>query len=129
MGVLGDLNIYYNNVLENVDGFGNLKIINGDLAITRNDALRNVNGFHYVTEIGGYLYLFDNPSLQNVVGFKNIKSLGDTLYLGVVKTTNIDDLENCSAANGIILIENWFEQDEMIEQSIPIEDQVAIESA
>ena len=39
-----NLNIKYNNLLENIDGLSNLQVIPGSIDIVRNDSLKNIDG-------------------------------------------------------------------------------------
>ena len=81
----GDLYIFGNGALTNLDGLANLTSVGGDLYIgvffNGNPALTNIDGLANLTSVGGDLYIFGNGALTNLDGLANLTSVGGDLYI------------------------------------------------
>jgi gamma-glutamylcyclotransferase (GGCT)/AIG2-like uncharacterized protein YtfP len=79
--IRGYLYISENSSLQNLDGLKNLKEIEGDLYIYKNSSLQNLDGLKNLKEVKGYLDIYDNHSLQNLDGLKNLKEIKEYLNI------------------------------------------------
>ena len=76
----GDLSIYKNPALTNLDGLSNLTFVGGALGIEYNPSLTNLDGLSKITSVGGNLEIGYNDSLTNLDCLSNLtedKSRGD----------------------------------------------------
>src|SRR5690606_9592043 len=103
----GNLNIFSNSSLLNLDGLNNLTSVGGLLDISFNSNLTNLNGLSNLTSVGGYLNIYDNLSLTNLDGLSNLTSLGGYLSISFNSSlTNLDGLSNLTSIGGYLRIYN-----------------------
>ena len=103
----GDLYIYENAVLTNIDGLSGVTHIGGDLAILGNAALTNIDGLANITPIGGAFVIFNNAALTNIDGLANLTSIGGEFVISYnAALTNIDGLANLTFIGGNLQIFN-----------------------
>lgn len=101
--VEGNLWIYNNASLENLDGLSQLTSVGGNLYIMYNSALQNLDGLSNLTSIGGGLYIRNNASLQNLDGLSNLTSIGGDLYIwDNASLQNLDGLSGMAAAGEFV---------------------------
>lgn len=124
----GDLQIYRNKALTQINGFQNLTAINGTLELRGNTLVTNIDGLSNITELKR-LELFNNFKLEdidalsnittltdvritnnnltNLYGLRNLETIANILYLNNTKLLNLDDLNNLQTiAKAIYLYSN-----------------------
>lgn len=69
--VNGNLNIYKNDGIINLEGLNNLSIVGGDFTIKNNENLTSLIGIYNIIDIGGNLTIFQNDKLTNLAGVEN----------------------------------------------------------
>ncbi|WP_299218307.1 hypothetical protein [uncultured Aquimarina sp.] len=111
----GDLKIYRNKALTEINGFQNLTTINGTLELRGNTLVTNIDGLSNITALER-LELFNNFKLENIdalsniteltdvritnnnltnlYGLRNLETITNSLYLNNTKLINLDDLNN-----------------------------------
>ncbi|WP_298544813.1 hypothetical protein [uncultured Aquimarina sp.] len=111
----GDLKIYRNKALTQINGFQNLTAINGTLELRGNTLVTNIDGLSNITALQR-LELFNNFKLENIdalsnittltdvritnnnlanlYGVRNLETITNILYLNNTKLLNLDDLSN-----------------------------------
>lgn len=129
----GDIKIYSNDII-NLNGFGDVDVINGNLEIIQNYYLISMNGLGGIDSILGNLIVTDNLALEdiselgslnyiggcltikqnyvlpNLTGLENIDTIqGDLVIHENYNLTNLQGLHNVSAIDGSIDIFNCFE--------------------
>ena len=62
----GDLILYSNHALTDVDPLSNLTSVGGELGITNNDTLIHLDGLWGLTDVGGTLSISDNAVLTDL---------------------------------------------------------------
>src|SRR5690606_2538851 len=103
----GNLYIFSNSSLLNLDGLNNLTSVGGLLDISFNSNLTNLNGLSNLTSVGGYLNIYDNLSLTNLDGLSNLTSLGGYLSISFNSSlNNLDGLSNLTSIGGYLRISN-----------------------
>jgi len=70
--ISGNVSVYYNPLLGNVDGLSNINSINGTLKISYNDNLLNIDGLNNMQHIGGQLRVKNNALLYNLCGISSL---------------------------------------------------------
>jgi len=88
----GNLNIYYNSALTNLDGLSNLRRVGGTLNLYNNN-LTNLDGLSNLESVRYDMNLQKNK-LTNINGLAKLKSVGRSLYLNNNSLSNIDGLSS-----------------------------------
>jgi hypothetical protein len=91
----GDLNISYNDLLNSLNGLGNVIFVRNDLKFICNDSLTNFTGMGNIVSIGGDLYIEDNTSLISLTGLDSVVYIYGRLWLcNNNALTNLSGLDN-----------------------------------
>jgi len=114
----GDLNIYYNDVLENFAGLDSLESIGGSLILDWVNSLNSIEALSHLNFIGINLELRSLYSLTSLIGLENLTSIpgylliggwpnGSTQYQDGTALTNLAGLINVNSIGGnLSLIDN-----------------------
>jgi hypothetical protein len=70
--VTGDITIFDNDMLTNVDGLWSVEDIGTDFVFSQNDALTDFNGLPNITKLINNLVMRENGALTRVSGFNNL---------------------------------------------------------
>jgi hypothetical protein len=77
-----------NNLLKNLDGLSNIKIINSDLIIGQgqdlkggNSSLEDISALSKIESLGGLLIIYNNDNLTNLTGLESLKSISSHLAI------------------------------------------------
>src|SRR5690606_32012525 len=96
----GNLDIYDNLSLTNLDGLNNLTSVGGFLLIESNPNLTNLDGLSNLTSVGGYLRINANSSLDDLDGLSNLTSVRADLVIEYNPSlTDISGLQNIDPAS------------------------------
>jgi hypothetical protein len=105
--ITGDLSINGCRI-KNIDGLSQLKEIGGNLGVFSNKELENINGFSNLIKVKGFgisvnnnLKLASLRGLQNIVGFSNAFSIQDNRLL-----IDLQGLPNLSTLNSLTINQN-----------------------
>lgn len=101
----GDVRVLSSS-FDNVDGFEHLEAITGELRIFANPALKNVDGFSALQSVGA-LFVYANDALENVDGLRRIG--GGVLTLDVegnAELKSIAGLSGLTGANDVLIAHN-----------------------
>lgn len=79
--VTGDVTIFGNDQLTNVDGLWSLTSIGTDFVFSENDAITNFDGLPNLVTIPRNLVMKNNLGLQSVSGFHQLEEVGDNLLI------------------------------------------------
>lgn len=79
----GDLVVFTNGVLQNLDGFNNINRIGGQLFVVDNPELRSLSALQSLDDLGGSLIVADNPQLVNLEGLNNLTVIRGNLSIGI----------------------------------------------
>lgn len=79
--VTGDVTIYGNDQLTNVDGLWSLTSIGTDFVFSENDAITDFAGLPNVVAVPRNLVIKNNAALETVTGFQQLESVGDNLLI------------------------------------------------
>ena len=102
----GDLYVYNNDTLTNLDGLSNFTSVGGWLSVYNNDALTNLDGLGNLTSVGGYLWVASNLVLTNLDGLGNLTSVGSLSVGGNAALTNLDGLGNLTSVGSLYIAYN-----------------------
>lgn len=69
--IKGDLTIYYNKSIPNLNAFNNVTIIEGDIVIDSN-GFESLEAFNNVIEVGGNISITGNGNLESIDVFNNL---------------------------------------------------------
>ncbi|MEP3386924.1 MAG: hypothetical protein ABJO02_01970 [Reichenbachiella sp.] len=109
----GDLNISWNDDLEDLSAFSNLDSLHGELTIRGQPKLISLEGFQNVTYIGNGVKIAQN-GLKNFSGFESVKQIdGSIEILRNLNTKEISAFENLESIRYSLLIE-WNDELETI---------------
>ena len=93
----GVVAIYYNDVLDNLDGFENLSSVTGLLNLTSN-GLTSISGLSSLTSIGGELVISLNTQLLSLTGLESLTSIAGVLKIGANHSlTSLDGIQNINS--------------------------------
>ncbi|WP_299125378.1 hypothetical protein [uncultured Tenacibaculum sp.] len=77
-----------NNLLKNLNGLSNLKIINDDLFIGQgqdlkggNSSLEDISALSNIESLGGTLIIYNNDNLTSLTGLESLKSISQDLVI------------------------------------------------
>jgi len=87
---VGNLDVYNNNVLQNMDGLDSLTHIQWDFNIVYNPALSDFTGLENLQHVGHDFYVQSNISQTSFQGLGNLKTIGNTL--GVVLMDSLSNM-------------------------------------
>ncbi len=105
--ISGNLVIYDNPNLTNLDGLSSLDGLGGKLHVISNDTLTNLDGLSGITSVGWSLDISSNPNLANLDGLSGITSVGSFLIIrGNDIITNLDGLSDLTSVGGELYIYN-----------------------
>jgi hypothetical protein len=96
----------YDEDINNLNGFSNVKSIGGSLVIGHCPGLKSLHGLDNLESIGGSLYLDSNDSLENLTNLIKLERLWGGLQLdNVSRITSLSGLENLNYIGYFILLE------------------------
>ncbi|MEM1190512.1 MAG: thrombospondin type 3 repeat-containing protein [Pseudomonadota bacterium] len=91
--VESSLSILRNDTLTNLDGLSRVSSVGGDVHVRNNAALANLDGLGGIARVGGNVGISSNETLTNVDGLSRISSVGDNLSISAnTALTNLDGL-------------------------------------
>ncbi|MFS4491996.1 hypothetical protein [Maribacter sp. 2308TA10-17] len=70
-----------NLILNELNGFIELKNVGADISIIRNKALQSINTFEKLEEVGGDIIFFAEEAVYSISGFNNLLTIAGGLYL------------------------------------------------
>jgi hypothetical protein len=79
--VTGDVTIFGNDQLTNVDALWSLTSIGTDFIFSENDAITDFDGLPNVTTISRNLVIKNNAGMQTISGFQQLEEVGDNLLI------------------------------------------------
>lgn len=79
--VTGDVTIYGNAQLTNVDGLWSLTSIGTDFVLSENNALTDFDGLPNVVTVPRNLVIKNNAALETITGFQQLEAVGDNLLI------------------------------------------------
>ncbi|MFX0556100.1 hypothetical protein ACOCEA_04850 [Maribacter sp. CXY002] len=88
----GDLRIYSNDKLKNLNGLSRLTTAKR-ISISGNDALENINGLENITKVD-FLLIGDNPMLTNLNGLRNLPDVIQDI--SIVRNESLSDISALS---------------------------------
>ena len=98
----GELKVYLNEALVDVDGLSALTTVGRDLRVFSNFALRDVEGLRSLSAVGGSFSLLDN--VTTVQGLRSLRTVGGYLALNFNgQVTDLGGLENLASVGGLSL--------------------------
>jgi len=101
----GTLEIFYNALLENVDGLSGITEVSGCVHLQSNNSLKNVDGFSGINSVGDFLAIVDNDSITDIEGLSALTQLGTNLQIaGNADLTNLDALSGVKQVPGNLFI-------------------------
>jgi len=103
----GNLSIFYNQNLTDINGLNNITTINGNVQIEDNHILSNLDGLSNLTSIKGNCEISDNFTLSNIDGLSNLTTIGGYLWFiyNNEVITNINGFNNLTSVGGNMAIE------------------------
>lgn len=109
----GNLEIIFNQDLEDLIGLNFIQNIDGSVWITQNPSLKNLNGLYNLTDVGGFFNVSFNDALFNLNGIENLRTVGD--YFTVQFN---ESLNNVSSLDSLISVGDFFtiQQNPSLEQ-------------
>jgi hypothetical protein len=97
------LSIFDNESLSDLNGLNALKTVRFDLGIYRNDALASLSGLDSLRSVNiGGLSIVENPVLTDLDGIRNLDYIGSEISI-----VNNDNLTDLTGLSNISIIENW----------------------
>ena len=101
----GDLNIWDNNALSDLEGLSNLTFVGRGLVVKNNAALKSIK-LSKLTSVGGSLIIAYDKALPNLDGLNQLVSVGALYVYNNAALADLKGLENLSSVNGDLAIED-----------------------
>jgi len=103
--VTGDVTIFGNDQLTNVDGLWNLTSVGTDFIFSENAALTDFDGLPNITGIDRNLIIKNNDSLQTISGFHSLVGIeGNLTIQNNDALLSVDGLGGLQLVNGVLAI-------------------------
>lgn len=106
----GNVAIYYNSSITNLDGLSVISCIAGHLSIGSCSALTDLSGLNNLDSVGGDLIISNNYNLQSVEGFNDLQYIGGSLRIVAnLGITSISAFPNAThdSIDELIISDNW----------------------
>ena len=94
----GDLRIYNNTNLKNLDGLDNIGEVTGNVYIYQNSALESIEGISRLQRVGGNFELHTHPKLESLKGLGNLGTVNG--YFQMFSNDLIKDLDDLTDFGG-----------------------------
>ncbi|MEM7371987.1 MAG: FlgD immunoglobulin-like domain containing protein [Bacteroidota bacterium] len=104
--VAGNLVIFGNQLLPDLNGLENISTVGGTLYLTYNaPILQNIDGLSGLTSLGNNLEVKGNDGLSHIDALSGISSLGFRIVIAANENlTNLDGLSGITNVNGLVSI-------------------------